>query len=133
MSESDGFIYGGNGSNCLTWMDKMGSSQKSGNKGKPATPRNGAPIEMTCILKKCLSFVIKLADYHHYKHKSVVVNNKKLHFKDWLELIQDNFEKKYFIPLDKNLDEKYNVNSSLVRRRGIYRDVIGTFIEKDEY
>lgn len=87
MSESDGFIYGGNGSNCLTWMDKMGSSQKSGNKGKPATPRNGAPIEMTSILKKCLSFVVKLADHHHYKHKSVSLNNKKWHFKNWLELI----------------------------------------------
>lgn len=54
-----GFIVGGNQRNCLTWMDKMGSSHKAGNQGVPATPRNGAPIEMTALLKRCLNFVIE--------------------------------------------------------------------------
>lgn len=55
VDEHTGFITGGNTFNCLTWMDKMGSSTKAGTKGLPATPRAGAPVDMVGILKHCVT------------------------------------------------------------------------------
>lgn len=54
-----GFCFGGNSDNCGTWMDKMGSAPFV-NKGSPATPRDGAPIELVGLQYSVLSFIAKL-------------------------------------------------------------------------
>ena len=47
-------------------------------------------------------------------------------YKEWDALIQRSFEKCYYVPVDPANDKDFVVNSSLVNRRGIYKDVFGS-------
>ena len=55
----------------------MGSSQKAENSGLPATPRNGAPIELTALLKCCLNFVIEANAKKVYPFNGVELKGKR--------------------------------------------------------
>ncbi|KAH8914418.1 glycoside hydrolase family 133 protein [Atractiella rhizophila] len=125
-----GFIKGGNERNCGTWMDKMGESEKSGSKGWPATPRDGAPVEITGLVKSCLNWIVELHQNGLFRERGVttIVHGKEkfVSYQEWRDLIQQNFERCYFIPLEETEDAKYSIDSSIVRSRGIYKDVYGT-------
>ncbi|PWN22903.1 putative 4-alpha-glucanotransferase [Microstroma glucosiphilum] len=129
---STGIIFGGNESNCGTWQDKNGSSIKAGNRGVPGSPRDGAAIEITALLKSTLTWVANLQAKGKWPLKATgveaTVDGKKrtVTYKEWADLIQKSFERCYWVPLNASDDSKYRLDSKLVNRRGIYKDVFGS-------
>jgi glycogen debranching enzyme len=97
VEDESGFLVGGNAYNCLTWMDKMGSSARAGNKGYPATSRSGAPIELTALLYYCLVEYDKLNKEGHYRYNSVKLRKTETTLIDWANKIKKNFDEYYWI------------------------------------
>ncbi|KAI7871254.1 glycogen debranching enzyme [Spinellus fusiger] len=118
-----GVLVGGNEFNCGTWMDKMGESEKAHNKGVPGTSRNGAPIEITGLLKSALRFVLELQKKKQFRWEGVKVHGKMITYQHWNDLLQKNFEKIYYVPKDASEDSQYAVDPRIIHRRGIYKDV----------
>ena len=102
-----GLIHGGNKWNCGTWMDKMGESELAGNRGIPTTPRDGAAIEITSLLKYTLDWLTALQNLG-FSGVKIAAGNKFIQFIEWSELIQESFESEYFI-----------------ESRGYYQDTVG--------
>ena len=118
-----GFVYGGNQWNCGTWMDKMGSSDKAANKGHPATPRDGSAIELVGLSRSILSWIIDMNKDGYYPYDSVETSagsagKIKLLFTDWLDKIDQNFEKEFWI--DQTNSSEY------VNRKQIYKDTLNS-------
>jgi glycogen debranching enzyme len=123
---SNGMIFGGSQDNCGTWMDKMGESVRANSKGVPGTPRDGAAIEITGLAYSTIKWLAQLHKEGKYKYAGVNTsdpNLKTISFEDWASKIKDNFERCYYIPLDSKDDKSYDVNSQIINRRGIYKDL----------
>ncbi|CCG80823.1 Glycogen debranching enzyme [Taphrina deformans PYCC 5710] len=124
---STGIIFGGSQTNCGTWMDKMGESEKAGSKGIPGTPRDGAAVEITGLLKSTLRWVIELKSRKLFPYDGVkaTIDGKavQVSYKRWNDLLQENFEKCYYIPAEASDDSKYDVVPEIINRRGIYKDL----------
>jgi glycogen debranching enzyme len=131
---STGIIYGGSQDNCGTWMDKMGESERAGSKGVPGTPRDGAAVEITGLSYSALRWVSDLNEAGQYQYSGVENDQgEKISFSQWADLIQANFEKCYWVPVDPKDDNKYDVNSKIVNRRGIYKDLHRSSKEYEDY
>jgi glycogen debranching enzyme len=131
-----GIIFGGSQSNCGTWMDKMGESEKADNKGVPGTPRDGAAVEITGLLYSTLAWLSQLHTEGSYKYAGVSTDKldaKQITFSEWASKIQKNFERCYYIPLDAKDDINYVINTKVVNRRGIYKDLYRSGKEYEDY
>lgn len=117
-----GFVFGGNDANCGTWMDKMGSSDKAGNRGIPSTPRDGSAVELVGLQYAALRFLQKLAAEKTIPYDSVERAGKNGEktvwtFVKWADLIAANFEREFYVSEDST--------DKLVNKRGIYKDSVG--------
>ncbi|KAJ2690096.1 bifunctional 4-alpha-glucanotransferase/amylo-alpha-1,6-glucosidase [Coemansia sp. RSA 1285] len=127
---STGFVSGGSRWNCGTWMDKMGSSEKAGIKGVPATPRDGAAIEIVGLQKSALRWIAELVKAGRFPSDRP---SSTITYEEWDRLVQQQFEKHFWVPLDAADDAAHNVNAAVVNRRGIYRDTSGASAEWADY
>ena len=104
FNKENGFIYGGNKNNCGTWMNKMGSSIIAKNKGIPATPRNGADIEIISLLYYSLIHLNNFYNNKKFPYNDVTLpDGKVITYLEWAEKIKNNFEKYFYID-KKNVD-----------------------------
>ncbi|PJF17668.1 Glycogen debranching enzyme, partial [Paramicrosporidium saccamoebae] len=149
LDPQTGMIHGGNQHNCGTWMDKMGESSSAGNRGVPTTPRDGASIEITALLASCLDWLI--ADNPTGKKcvtldsdagnktgkggvkKETASGTSELTFVEWRLRLQENFEKCFYIPMEKDDDNGYKMDPVRVGRRGIYKDTFGASSPSADY
>lgn len=117
VDKANGFVFGGNQWNCGTWMDKMGSSEKAGTKGKPSSPRDGSAVELVGLSKCILSWLANLWDLGKYPYQNVTGRGLTWTWQQWSTLIQENFENCFWVDPQST--------DPLVNRREIYKDSYG--------
>eukprot|EP00741_Cyanophora_paradoxa_P023911 tig00021682_g23093.t1 len=130
-----GIVYGGNTANAGTWMDKVGESQQAGNHGKPATPRDGAAVEIVGLVKSALRWVTALhkAGKFPYPGAWLQSEGRLFAYADWQDRLQASFEKAFYIPQNEAEDGGYLLEKQFVNRRGIYKDTFGSFERWPDY
>jgi len=125
-----GIVSGGNNDNCGTWCDKMGESEKAGNRGVPATPRDGAAIEIVALCKSVTRWLHVVRKEGHFPYEGVKYLNlngktSRCTWKEWGDRIKKNFHKNFYV------DE--TDQSTLVHKRGIYKDTLGATNQWSDY
>ncbi|KAK2843994.1 hypothetical protein Q5P01_010653 [Channa striata] len=127
VDPATGFASGGNRFNCGTWMDKMGESERARNKGMPATPRDGAAVEIVGLSKSTVRWVVELHAKGLFPYDGTKVNRdgKKvfISYSQWNQQLQQSFEAAFWVSGDpKDPNEK---RPDLVHKKGIYKDSCG--------
>jgi len=115
-----GFVYGGNTSNCGTWMDKMGSSASAGNKGVPSTPRDGSAVEIVGLSYSCLRGLARLGG-EVYRQQEIPGMGS---LATWADKIQENFDRYFWV--GSKAGAEVDEHPDLVNRSQIYKDSVGS-------
>jgi glycogen debranching enzyme len=133
VDEGTGFVYGGSVHNCGTWMDKVGESTWAGNKGAPATPRDGSAVELVGLSYSAILWLHQLYQLGQFPYSRVNLpsddphSRRTLTYSKWASLIKESFEHHFWIPLDRNLaSQKEGTQASYLHRTGIYKDCVGS-------
>ncbi|CAN9502909.1 unnamed protein product [Ophioblennius macclurei] len=127
VDPATGFVTGGNRFNCGTWMDKMGESDRARNKGMPATPRDGAAVEIVGLSKSTVRWVVELHAQGLFPYDGAKVQKQGtesfISYADWNQQLQRSFEAGFWVSGDpKDPNEKH---PDLVHKKGIYKDSYG--------
>jgi len=115
-----GFVYGGNTSNCGTWMDKMGSSDIAGNRGDPSSPRDGSAVEIIGLSYSCLRELSQLGG-KVYSHQEIPGVGSVA---SWADKIKDNFDKYFWIGSKEG--SEVDRNPEMTNKINIYKDSVNS-------
>lgn len=129
LDPSTGLVAGGNRHNCGTWMDKMGESTAHGTDGTPATPRDGADVEIVGLSYSVVSWLQRLhdSDPEAFPSPGVTLPDGRVYsWGDWSDTLHSSFERCFYVPMSPEEDPLFGVDSKLVGQRGIYRDTHGS-------
>ncbi|XP_028328469.1 glycogen debranching enzyme isoform X1 [Gouania willdenowi] len=124
---STGFVSGGNRFNCGTWMDKMGESERAKNKGIPATPRDGAAVEIVGLSKSALRWLVDLHAKGLFPYDGVTVKidgaDTRVSYCQWNQQLQQSFEAWFWVSGEPN--DPNERRQDLVHKKQIYKDSVG--------
>ncbi|XP_041659129.1 glycogen debranching enzyme isoform X1 [Cheilinus undulatus] len=127
VDPATGFVSGGNRFNCGTWMDKMGESETARNKGMPATPRDGAAVEIVGLSKSAVRWVVELRAKGLFPYDGAKVHRDGkevfVSYSQWNQQLQQAFEACFWVSLDPH--DPREKRPDLVHKRGIYKDSYG--------
>ncbi|KAM8838506.1 glycogen debranching enzyme isoform 2-T4 [Synchiropus picturatus] len=122
-----GFVSGGNRFNCGTWMDKMGESERARNKGMPATPRDGAAVEIVGLSKSAVRWVVQLHAKGLFPYDGAKVSRNGsemfISYSQWNHQLQQSFEPGFWVSGEPG--DPHEKHPELVHKKGIYKDSYG--------
>jgi len=128
VDAATGFVHGGNVWNCGTWMDKMGESGRHGTDGVPATPRDGAAVEIVALSYSALAWLAGLEAAGTVPPTSFVFSStgEAVSATTWAGRIAAAFDVAFYVPMLPSDDGAHAIDARYVSTRGMYKDTVGS-------